>query len=292
MADELNVDAAEAESSPRRRQAVVRAPELVAAVRAQSLLELGPDGRASLAWQWALTGTRPAPISLAAAPGSPPPRAEILAEARAPAQTGTVVPGIPGDYQDQVGDARRILAWLAGLSDEIPLDDDNRGRFIGARDDFARTDEEMNQVLSWARAGLSRDAGDAEPGASDRVPSRTADVAWLRGVRDLLEWVLRTAVSSPLCHRAVRLPSAYDLTYEVDAAVALLGRLRAAAPPIRPGNPERLAYAEAIRAAISWLRGETTEPPVDAQGNGPYTRQRNSFAPPSVGGPVSQGPDN
>jgi len=152
VADERSVEVMGARQDPRWRAAVVRQREHVEAVRAQSLLELGPDGRASLAWEWALTGTRPSPITLAAAPGAPPSREAIAAEAMAPAQTGILLHDPHGDYQGQVGEARRILAWLAGTSDQIPLDDDNRGHFVGARDDLARP-------LAQARAPPPAGAG-------------------------------------------------------------------------------------------------------------------------------------
>src|ERR1022692_1996479 len=115
--------------------AIARSRQLVVAVLAQSLTEVGTDGRAALAWEWALTGTRPSPVTLSLPVGRPPSRDEIVAEATAKPEGSTAQPGVSSDYCDQLGEARRILAWLAGNSDEIPVDD-NRGRFIGARDDY------------------------------------------------------------------------------------------------------------------------------------------------------------
>ena len=69
--------------------AIVRPRPHVEAVLAQSLHEMGPRGRTALAWQWALTGTRPSPVTLSLAPGSPPSREEILAEAAAEAEGST-----------------------------------------------------------------------------------------------------------------------------------------------------------------------------------------------------------
>ncbi len=273
MADEPSVEVRGAKRDPRWRAAVVRHREHVEAVRAQSLLELGRDGRASLAWEWALTGTRPAPITLAAALGAPPTLEGIAVEAMAAAQVGASLPGVPGDYQGQIGEARRILAWLAGTSDQIPLDDDNRGRFVGARDDFARTNREMSEILSWARLGLSRRDHKATAAASDRVTYRhSAEALWLSGVRDLLEWVLGLAEASPLCHRAAGLPCSYDLSYEFEAAVDLAAQSRHAEPPCNTSSAAvALPYAEAIQATISWLRGDVTDAPANALGQGPYS---------------------
>ena len=127
--------------------AVVRPREHVEAVLAQSLSETGPDGRAALAWQWALTGTRPSPITLSLAPGIPPSREEILAEAAAEPEGSTASPGVPSDFCDQLRETRAVLTWLVGGTDEIPADDDNRGRLIGARGDYARTDRDIRQAL-------------------------------------------------------------------------------------------------------------------------------------------------
>lgn len=112
--------------------AITRPRHHVEAVLAQSLLETGDDGRAALAWTWALTGTRPSPITLSVAPGQPPSREQILAEADADPEGSTAPSGVPTDYCDQIGEARRILLWLTGASDEIPLDDEHRGRFSSA----------------------------------------------------------------------------------------------------------------------------------------------------------------
>ena len=115
--------------------AIARPRPHVEAVLAQSLRETGPDGRTALAWAWALTGSRPSPVTLALPSGQPPSRAEILAEADAEPEGSTALSGVPADFCDQLRETRGVLAWLAGSSDEIPVDDDKRGRFIGARDD-------------------------------------------------------------------------------------------------------------------------------------------------------------
>src|ERR1022692_4118391 len=131
--------------------AIIRPRQLVEAVLAQSLLEIGDQGRAALAWDWALTGARPSPVTLSLPIGQPPTQAEILAEASAPPEGSTAPPGVPADYCDQLAEGRHILAWLAGDTDEIPLDDDNRGRFTGTRDDYARTDAVIRRVRDQTR---------------------------------------------------------------------------------------------------------------------------------------------
>jgi hypothetical protein len=99
-------------------------------------------------------------------------------------------------------------------------------------------------------------------------------VAWLRGIRDQLDWVLGDRPESPLCHRTVGLPAVYDLTYEEGAAneIAIDGCL--GRTPANPTLSLRPRYGEAIVAAIGWLRGEATSAPVDQEGRGPYDSRR------------------
>ena len=47
-----------------------------------------------------------------------------------------------------------MLSWLAGASDEIPVDDGDRGRLIGARGGYARTDADIRRVREQALLGL------------------------------------------------------------------------------------------------------------------------------------------
>jgi hypothetical protein len=135
--------------------AVARPRDHLQAVLKASLAETGSTGRAALAWTWALTGTSPSPVMLSLSLGRPPTREEIQAEATAETEDPAALSGIPTDYVDQIGEARRILIWLTGTSDDIPLDDDQRGRFIGARDDYARTDTNIRRVLDHARRSLA-----------------------------------------------------------------------------------------------------------------------------------------
>jgi hypothetical protein len=255
--------------------AIVRPRQHVEAVLAQSLRETGQDGRTALAWQWALTGTRPSPVTLSLAPGRPPSRDEILAEADAEPEGSTAPPGVPADFRDQFRETRAVLAWLAGGTDEIPVDDDNCGRLIGARGDYARTDDDIRQVRDHALLGLK--AGDLPEHMSPsdakhpwRWEAEWMNAAWLRGVRDLLTWVLGECPASPLCGRAVGLPATYDLTYEEAAADNIVMQGRPGGLPVEPATYPPPQYGEGIQATISWLRGETTVPPVDSNGHSPY----------------------
>jgi hypothetical protein len=255
--------------------AITRPRHLIEAVLSQSRLEMGADGRTALAWDWALTGTRPSPVTLSSPAGHPPSSEEIHAEASAPAEGSTAPPGVPSDYCDELGEARRVLAWLAGATDEIPVDDENRGRFIGARDDYARTDADIRQVRDNARRGLDAcDLPDPMDPADTRNPWRWdaawMNAAWLWGVRDLLDWVLGERPASPLCSRTVGLPAVCDLTHEDRSADDVIQQGRSGGILVDPATYPPPQYGEAIQATIRWLRGETTAPPADNHGCGAY----------------------
>jgi hypothetical protein len=244
-------------------------------VLAQSLHEVGRDGRASLAWQWALTGTRPSPVTLSLAPGRPPSREEILAEAGAEPEGSTAPPGVPSDFCDQVRETRAILAWLAGGTDEIPVDDENRGRLIGARGDYARTDDDIRQTLDHTLLGLKAfDLPESMSPSDAKHPWRWnttwMNAAWLRGVRDILTWVLGETPTSPLTQRAVALPT-HDLSHEESAADEVVLQGRPCGRPVDPTAYPPPQYGEGIQATITWLRGETTTPPGDHNGHSPYS---------------------
>jgi len=259
--------------------AIVRPRPHVEAVLAQSLRETGPHGRTALAWAWALTGTRPSPVTLGLAPGCPPSRPEILAEAAAQIEGSTAPRGVPADFRDQLRQTRGVLAWLAGGSDLIPVDTDNRGRFIGARGDYARTDAEIREARGHAIRGLSaRDLPEPLSAADARHPWRW-DPAWmqaarLRGVRDLLGWVLGDCPAAPLCQRSGGRPSTYELTHEDAAANDVVMQGRSGGRPVDPDRYPPPQYGEGVQAAIRWLRGEATTPPASADGANPYARRK------------------
>jgi hypothetical protein len=245
--------------------AITRPREHVEAVLAQSLIETGQNGRAALAWAWALTGTRPSPVTLTLASGRSPTRQEIEAEAQADPEGSAAPPGVPSDYCDQLGEARRILAWLTGASDEIPLDDEQRGRFIGARDDYARTDAEIRQVRD--RAARSPAAFDlpelidpADAANPWRWPPAWINAAWQRGVRDLLGWILGERPASPLCRRVVvGLPTVYDLSYEESAASDVPAQGH---PAARQSTPPATRHPTTAKPSKPPSPGSAASPPA------------------------------
>jgi hypothetical protein len=264
--------------------AITRPRAHVAAVLAQSLREVGPAGRAALAWTWALTGSRPSPITLSLAPGCPPSRAEILAEAAAEPEGSTAPPGVPADFRDQLRETRAVLSWLAGASDAIPVDDDGRGRLIGARGDYARTDEDIRLLRERAQLGLkTADLPEPLPSAAARHPWRWSqdwmNASWLHGVADLLGWALGEGAASPLGRPVPGPPSRYELTCEAAAADDVVLQGRPGGLRVDPDRYPPPQYGEGLQAAVRWLRGEATAAPVDAVGRGPYQRQPGGVLP-------------
>jgi hypothetical protein len=259
--------------------AITRPRAHVEAVLAQSLREVGPAGRAALAWTWALTGSRPSPITLSLAPGRPPSRADILAEAAAEPEGSTAPPGVPADFRDQLRETRAVLSWLAGASDEIPVDADGRGHLIGARADYARTDEDIRRLREHAQLGLKdSDLPEPLPSAAARHPWRWRqdwmNASWLHGVADLLGWVLGESAASPLGRPVPGPPSRYELTCEAAAADDVVLQGRPGGLRVDPDRYPPPHYGEGLQAAVRWLRGEVTAAPVDAAGRGLYHHQR------------------
>jgi len=255
--------------------AIARPHHQVEVVLAQSMVEMGTRGRVWQAWRWVLSGDQPTtPVTLDPAPGQTPSREQILAEADADPVGSTAPPGVPTDYCDQIGEVRRLLRWLAGESDEIPVDGDNRSQFVGASGDYARTDEEMRRVRDQAIRGLETfDLPEPMDPADASHPWRWdpawMNAAWLRGVRDLLNWALGDEYVSPLRNQFMVRPPLDYLAIEEGAAEEIARQGRPGGEPVDPDDrPPQ--YGEAIQATICWLRGEATTPPVDHHGCGPY----------------------
>lgn len=126
---------------------IAETPGTVWSVLARSLGEQGADGRTALAWRWALTGTSPSPITLTPAPGKPPARHELLAEAHAEAQLARA----DSDPGGQVMHARFVLQWLPGELPALPLwNGGPNGRHVTDGVAMPRSPAELDNVCSWA----------------------------------------------------------------------------------------------------------------------------------------------
>jgi hypothetical protein len=154
------------------------------------------------------------------------------------------------------------------------VDGDHRGQLVGARDNNTRTDDEMRQVLDYALGGLDAfDLPDPMDPADARNPWRWnpawMNAVWLRGVRDLLNWVLGEDYVSPLRKQFVVRPPVTDLAIAEEAAeeVASKGRPGGVPVDLQDQAPQ---YGEAIQTTIHWIRGEVATGPVDHHSCAPY----------------------
>jgi hypothetical protein len=245
---------------------------------------LGPGGAAARAWQWALTGTCLSPVTARPAPGSPPPRGDLLTEAKTAGTEIVAAFERIYDADPQMAAARRILEWLSGSSDEIPLPEGGRGRFVGARDDYARPDSVIAEVLSFARYGLGLcdlpvpldPMLAAQPWGWDPA---WMDAAWLRGTKDLLAWVAGGHDTAPLSGQVAHLPSLAQAMGECGFACDVLEQGRPAGQPVQPGTYPPPQYGEAVQATCDWLSGARTRPPADRHGHGDYSGCRERDTP-------------
>lgn len=284
---------------------VTRPRPLVEAVMAQSVREQGPDSRTAQAWQWVLTGYGPSPVSQTPGTGRAPGQEEITTEARfdtTPPECGWPPWLGAGDRDPDRQQARRILRWLTGAADAIPLLDPGRGRYVGARFHFARTDKGIRTVRGWAQHGL-REHGDLPADIpmwqAERPwqwPAEWMNSAWLRGSIAYLNWVLGDQDTAPLSgHRSPLHPVAtlamphprYKRATVIEAcgvgcgvanieeemmvylsAVTMQGHEgQPAAEPDRYPPPQ---WGEGVEQAHNWVTGEDLKPPADHHGCGDY----------------------
>ena len=270
---------------------ITRARPLIEAAMTQSLREQGTSSRTAAAWEWAFTGDCPSPISLSPPPGRRPSAEDMTVEAWRPGAPENVRDLPPPWRFDPDGDrrqARRVLRWLAGDADDIPTVEPDRGRYVGARLHFARTDEVIRQVHSWALRGL-REHGDLP----DQIPPRQAErpwqwpswwmnAAWLRGTVAYLDWILGDRCETPLTFK-LRLvappglfpepecpPSSADIDRELAFLSAVTMQGHEHQPAAEPDDYPPPQWGEGVEQAHNWLTGEDTKPPADHHGCGGY----------------------
>ena len=277
---------------------ITRPRSLVEAVMAPSLREQGPASRTAAAWRWVLTGQGPSPVSGTTSTSRQPGPDDITAETRSDPSGECSWPPWRNafDHDPDRQQARRVLRWLTGAADAIPLLDLDRGRYVGARLYFARTDDELRQVRDWAQIGLGKcdlpatmDRWDAEH--PWRWPSWWMNAAWLRGATAYLDWVLGDTPVTPVTRQqqpVVRGPhpdprviagqrrmfgvgaGRYDIEEEAHLAQLCAQQGREDGGPVEPDVYPPPQWCEAVQQAHDWATGEDAKPPADRHGCGDY----------------------
>lgn len=284
---------------------VTRSRQLIKALVAQSLREQGSDSRTARAWRWALTGQGLSPVSGVPGTGRPPDLDGIAAEARHltdPDECAWPPWRYNFDPDPDRQQARRVLRWLTGAADAIPLLDLGRGRYIGARFHFARSDEQIRTVRGWARHGLHEhgDLPDDIPiWQAERPwqwPATWMNAAWLRGAIAYFNWVLGDQDTAPLSGLRrpldpVRTLAAPDPPYVPAELTGLRGvghgvtniedemmgylagvtmQGHEGQPPAEPSRYPPPQWGEGVEQAHEWVTGEDLKPPADHHGCGDY----------------------
>lgn len=283
---------------------IARPRPLIEAVMSQSLREQGTDGRTAAAWRWALTGAGPSPVSLSPGGGGAPSSDDVTAEARHdtdPPECGWPPWKYAYDPDPDRQQGRRVLRWLTGAADAIPLLDLTRGRYVGARFHFARTDEEIRRVRGWALHGL-REHGDlpddiplSQAERPWQWPSGWMNAAWLHGTIAYLDWVLGDTPVTPLSRRHVRLHPVGSLAHIDPRVLVALREMNGVGigvpaiqlelmdyldavttqghegqPPAEPARYPPPQWGEGVEQAHAWVTGEDAKPPADHHGCGDY----------------------
>jgi hypothetical protein len=239
--------------------------------------------------------------------GSPPAEDEITAETQYGVDTRPPECGWPpwrhaNDPDPDRQQARRVLRWLTGAADAIPLLDPARGLHVGARFHFTRTDEEIRRVRGWAVHGLTEYGDLPQDMPSWRAerpwqwPASWMNAAWLRGTVAYLDWVLGDTQVGPLSGRHKPLDPVKTLACPeppytqadlismrgVECGVAdieeeMMAYLAAVVmqghegqPAAEPGRHPPPQWGEGVQQAHDWVTGEDLKPPADHHGCGDY----------------------
>jgi hypothetical protein len=268
---------------------IIRSRALVEAIMTASLHEAGPHSRTAAAWRWTLTGGGAGPVSYTAYSGQPPEPQAIVAEVRHDPRQECGWPPWRTDPDHDRRQARRVLGWLIGAADAIPLLDPDRGRYVGARFHFARTDEEIRRVRDWALHGL-RQHGDLpehmptrQAGHPWQWPAEWMNAAWLRGTVAYLNWILGDAQQSPITFKLVGTappgvfrtrqahpPVPDDIAAELELLSAVTMQGHEGQPDAEPECYPPPQWGEGVEQSHDWVTGEETKPTADHHGCGGY----------------------
>jgi hypothetical protein len=270
-----HVDAAGMDDeAPPRGTAIIRPLRHVRAVRERYSRRFADPSEAALsrsarAWSWALGESDTAPVTDRQTAG-PPSRSDIEAEIAAAYERR-----LRGERENRADAAATILRWLIGLDDHVPVRGENRGELIGGFGDVVRSPAQIAGVAAAAADGQRRADADADADGQninadpdDRQFARQ-DADYLDGVVATLAWVLGERAETPITREHRPEVTTRDLKVERVHAQDIIEQAR------NPWLADRLPspwYGEGVKFSITWLLGDSTTPPVDPSGRGPYGR--------------------
>ena len=252
--------------------AIVRPLRHVRAVRERHARRFaGPPeaaaSRSARAWAWALGESATAPVTDRQT-AVPPARPDIEAEIAAADERR-----LRGDRENRADAAATILRWLIGDDDRIPVRTENPGELVDGFRDVVRSPDHIATILMLAAEGQERAATrcrDIDADAADRRFARQ-DADYLDGVTVTLAWILGERPEAPITRSRQREPTTRHLKAERVHAEDVIEQAR------NPGMIGRLpppSYGEGVQLAITWLLGDSTAPPVDPKGRGPYVQDK------------------
>jgi hypothetical protein len=200
---------------------------------------------------------RPTPV--------PPSRSDIEAEIAAADERR-----LRGDRENRADAAATTLRWLIGDDDHVPVRGENRGELVGGFGDIVRSPEQIADVLAFSAEARQQDAARGrDVGAdSDHRQFAQQDGDYLDGVAATLAWVLGQRREAPITSVRAE-PTTRNLKSERVHAEDVIEQARS--PWIADGLPSAW-YGEGVKSSITWLLGDSTTPPIDPVGRGPYGR--------------------
>jgi hypothetical protein len=219
--------------------------------------------RSARAWSWALGEDAIAPVTDRVTT-VPPSRSDINAEIAAADERR-----LRGDRENRADAAATILRWLIGDDDHVPVRGENCGDLVGGFGDIVRTPGQIAGILRLAAEGERRAAAKSsnvgsEPG--DRQSARQ-DGDYLDGVLATLAWILGERADAPISRDQSYEPTTRSLKTERVHADDVIEKTR------QPWMADSLPppwYGEGVKFTITWLLGDSTAPPIDPAGSGPY----------------------
>jgi hypothetical protein len=260
------------DEAPPPGTAIVRPLRHVQAVRERYLRRFADPAeaaasRSARAWSWALGKSTTAPVTDRVT-AVPPSRADIEAEIAAADQRR-----LRGDHENRADAAATVLRWLIGDDDHVPVRGENRGELVGGFGDVVRSPVQITDVLVLAAEGQRRAAAkgkgmDIDAGPDDRQFAKQ-DADYLDGVIATLAWIRGERPDAPITRGRSRELATRDLKAERVHADDVIEQAR------HPWMADLLPsswYGEGVKFSITWLLGDSTVPPVDPAGRGPYGR--------------------